>query len=167
MATRLLRFSLAAIAVLPGVLLQAADDTPAWLKDLTGAALPAYPAKVNTVVLFNEEHTVVADSGRFTTTTRTAIKILDRQGSDVIFFDQYDSKGGKVRDFRAWMIAPSGKVKKYGKDEILDVACAENDVYNECRERMVSGKRDAEAGAVFGYESITDYESFSSQLLFH
>ena len=41
------------------------------------------------------------------------------------------------------MIAPSGKVKKYGKEEILDVACAENDVYNECRRRMVSGKRAA------------------------
>ena len=65
------------------------------------------------------------------------------------------------------MIAPSGKVKKYGKDEILDIACVENDVYNQCRRRLVSGKHDAEAGSVFGYESTVDRQSFSNQFLFH
>src|SRR6266566_8935565 len=116
-----------AALLLPGIVC-AADDTPAWLKDLPKLSLPAYPAKVNTVVLFNEEHTTALDSGRLTTTTRTAMKILARQGLDVTFFDQYDAKGGKVRDFRTWMISAAGKVKKYGKDEILDVACAQNDV---------------------------------------
>ena len=36
----------------------AADDTPAWLKDLTGASLPQYEAKVNAVVLFDPRPTV-------------------------------------------------------------------------------------------------------------
>jgi len=93
---------------------------------------------VKTVVLLNEEHTTALESGRFSTTTRTAMKILARQGVDVVFSDEYDTRGGKVRDFRAWMISPSGKVKKYGKDEILDVACAPNYVYDECRRRVVS-----------------------------
>jgi hypothetical protein len=109
----------------------------------------------------------MGDSGKLTTTTRAAIKVLTRQGTDPVFFDEYDTASGKVRDFRAWMIAPSGKVKKYGKDEILDVACVENDVYNQCRRRLVSGKRDAEASSVFGYESTVDRQSFSNQLLFH
>ncbi|WP_321471897.1 DUF3857 domain-containing protein [uncultured Paludibaculum sp.] len=148
-------------------LLYAADDTPSWVKELSGVTLPAYPPKVNNVVLFNEEHTVVAATGRLTTTTRTAIKILNQQGGDVLFLDSYDSVTGKVRDFRAWMLPPSGKVKKYGKDEIVDVACAGNDVYNECRKRVVSGKRDAEPGAIFAYESIIEYQSFSNQLVFH
>src|SRR5438046_2078949 len=120
-----------ALALLAIGLAHAADDTPAWLKELNGVKLPEYPAKVNSVVLLNEEHTTAADSGRLTTVTRTAMKVLTRQGGDILFFDSYDSRSGKVRDFRAWMIAPSGKVKKYGKDEIVDVACAENDVYNE------------------------------------
>jgi len=145
----------------------AADDTPAWLKELTSVSLPTYPNKVNAVVLYNEEHTTALDSGRLSTTTRTAVKILNRQGGDVIFFDSYDSASGKVRDFRAWMIAPSGKTKKYGKDEIIDAACAENDVYDQCRRRLVSGKRDAEAGAIFAYESTIEYQSFSNQLYFH
>jgi len=145
----------------------AADDTPGWLKELSGITLPAYPAKVNSVVLLNEEHTTAAEAGKLTTVTRTAVKVLTRQGADVLFFDSYDSRSGKVRDFRAWMISPSGKVKKYGKDEIVDVACAENDVYNECRRRAVSGKRDAEPGAIFGYESTIEYESFIDQVSFH
>jgi hypothetical protein len=145
----------------------AADDVPPWLKDLAGATVPQYGPKVNTVVLLNEEHTSILDSGRLTTTTRSAIKILNRAGADVAFLEQYDTSGDKVRDFRAWMIAPSGKVKKYGKDEIVDVACAENDVYNECRRRVVLGKRDAEPGALFGYESTVERQSFSNQLMFH
>jgi hypothetical protein len=148
-------------------ILSAADDTPPWLRDLARVQLPQFDAKVNTVVLLNEEHTTVAESGKLSTTTRTALKILARQGVEVAFYDQYYTGSGKVRDFRAWMISPSGKVKKYGKEEIVDVACVDNDVYNECRRRMVSGKRDAEAGAVFGYESVVEYQSFSNQLSFH
>jgi hypothetical protein len=146
---------------------RAADDTPAWLRELTSVSLPSYPAKVNSAVLLNEEHTTAADNGRLTTVTRTAIKVLTRQGGDILYFDSYDTRSGKVRDFRAWMISPSGKVKKYGKDEIVDMACAENDVYNECRRRAVSGKRDAEPGAIFAYESAVEFESFSNQVSFH
>ena len=83
------------------------------------------------------------------------------------FLEEYETASAKVRDFRAWMIAPSGKVKKFAKEEIFDVACAENDVYNECRRRVVSGKKDAEAGAVFAYEAVVERQLFSSQLLFH
>jgi hypothetical protein len=143
-----------------------AEDLPPWLKGLPSVSVPSYPAKVNSVVLFNEESTTALDSGRLSTITRTAIKMLNRQGGDVLFYDEYDSNSGKVRDFRAWMISPSGKVKKFDKSEIVDVACVDNDVYNECRRRAVSGKNDAEAGAVFAYESVIEYESFSNQIRF-
>jgi hypothetical protein len=157
---------IAAVALM-AVSAHAADDAPGWLRELVSVSLPQYPAKVNSAALLNEEHTTANDSGRLTTVTRTAIKVLTRQGGDIVFFDQYDSRSGKVRDFHAWMIAPTGKVKKYGKDEIADVACVENDVYNECRRRAVSGKRDAEVGSIFAYESTIEYESFSNQVSFH
>ena len=144
----------------------AADDAPAWLKDLVGVTLPPCGPKVTDVVLLNEEHTVVGEAGKLTTTTRTAIRFLARQDVDPMFYEEYYAGSAKVRDFRAWMIGPSGKVKKYGKDEIMDVACAGNDIQNECRRRMVSGKRDVEVGAVFGYEATVERQSFSSQLFF-
>src|ERR1051326_5283732 len=84
----------------------AAEDVPAWLRDAASAALPAYDRKVNTVVLLNDEQTVVADSGKLTTTTRTALKFLSRVGSAATLFEQYDTGSSKVRDFRAWMISP-------------------------------------------------------------
>ncbi|HSP68391.1 MAG TPA: DUF3857 domain-containing protein [Bryobacteraceae bacterium] len=145
----------------------AADDVPSWLKDLTAVKLPAYERKISAVMLLNEEQDAVGQNGRVTTTTRMAIFYLTRVGVDIRFSDQYDTSSGKVRDFRAWTIASTGKVKKYGKDEILDVACADNDVYNECRRRLVSGRADAEPGAIFAYESVIERQLFSNQLMFH
>src|SRR5436190_3315892 len=117
------RFALALLALAAA---RAADDTPGWLKELTGASLPPYSANVNSVVLLNEERTTAAESRRLTTGYPHGDEGAPRQGGDILFFDHYDSRSGKVRDFRAWMVAPSGKVKKYGKDEIVDIACAEN-----------------------------------------
>jgi len=158
----------AALVILcPLVALAATDDTPGWLRDLARQTVPQYGSKVNTVVLLSEENKVVSDTGRITTNSRSAIRILARQGVDVVFSEQYDTNGGKVRDFHAWMIAPSGKSKKYTKDEILDVACATNDVFNQCRVKLVSGKADAEPGAVFGYEATVEEQSYAQQVYFH
>jgi hypothetical protein len=147
-------------ALLSAVTMAGADDAPGWLRELTNIRLADYGPKVNSVVLLNEELTTIAGTGRATTITRTAVRILARKGGDTAFYEQYDTGDSKVRDFRAWILSPSGKVKRYGKDEILDVACAENDVYNECRRRVVSSKLDAEAGAVFGYEAVVERSSF-------
>src|SRR5438270_9238674 len=65
------------------------------------------------------------------------------------------------------MISPAGKARKYGKEKNLDAACAGNDVYNECRKRIVRAGRDSEAGAIFAYESVIEYQIFANQLSFH
>src|SRR5881394_1456579 len=84
----------------------AAEDVPAWLKDLTTFKPPTYDRKITAVVLLNEEQDAVSQNGRVTTTTRTAIFYLTRVGADIRFSDQYDTSSGKVREFRAWTIAP-------------------------------------------------------------
>jgi Domain of Unknown Function with PDB structure (DUF3857)/Transglutaminase-like superfamily len=145
----------------------AADDVPSWLKELTAVNLPQYDAKVITVVLLNQEQTVVSESGKLTTTTRTAVKLLSTAAADTAFSEQYDTASSKIRDFRAWMITAPAKVVKYGKDEILDAACTENDIYNECRRRIVSASRHAQAGAIFAYESVVERQPFVPQLIFH
>jgi len=143
-----------------------AEEAPGWMKELAAVSLPQYGPKVNIVVLLNDEHTTIGNTGKLTTTTRNAIKILNRKGGEVMFFERYDTRGDKVRDFKAWTLSAAGKVKKYGKDEILDLACASNDVYNECRRRAVSNKADVEVGAIFGYEATVERQSFASQLSF-
>ena len=144
----------------------AAEDAPAWLKDLANVQTGTYPAKVNAVMLLNEESNLVDSAGKITRTSREAVKYISRQ-AEIRFYEHYLTDGGKIRDFRAWVISPSGKVKRYGKDEIVDAACSPNDVFNQCRMRLVNGKGDAEVGAIFGYEAVVEERLFSNQFVFH
>ncbi|HVS21427.1 MAG TPA: transglutaminase family protein, partial [Pyrinomonadaceae bacterium] len=73
------------------------------------------------------------------------------------------SDSGKVREIKAWLIRSSGPVKKYGKDNIVDVAEDSNDVYNESRYKLIDGSKDADAGSVFGYQTTTQQKSNFSQ----
>ncbi len=142
----------------------AADEAPAWLKELAGKTVPAYPPKVNAVVLLHEERVVLEDTGRALSTTRFAVRILHRDGAGAATaYKSYDTDSGKIRDFQAWMIQPSGKVKKYGKEEILDTALVDNDIFNEVRARRVLAQRDADAGAVFGFEATSERRTVFTQ----
>ncbi|HEY9230506.1 MAG TPA: DUF3857 domain-containing protein, partial [Blastocatellia bacterium] len=129
-----------------------------------GASLPSYSKEVPAVVLWDERRITVDEDGRVQQTDYYAVKILSREGrSEAIAHAVYTTDTGKVRELRAWLIRPSGEVKKYGKDETADVALVDNDIYNEARVRMVSAKSDAEPGAIFGYEAITEERSVFTQ----
>ena len=54
-------------------------------------------------------------------------------------------------------------MKKYGKDQTLDLAGAPNDVFNEVRVKMIDASDDMEVGAVFGYEWTTEDRSVFTQ----
>lgn len=142
----------------------AADDLPSWLRELSGTKTPPYSAKVPAVVLLDEEAVTVDENGRVTTTNRKVLKILTREGrKEATASKIYITGTGKVRDMRAWMIRPSGDVKKYGKDAVVDLALTPNDVYNESRIRAVLASDDADPGAVFGYESVIEDRSIFTQ----
>ena len=142
----------------------AGDDAPSWLREFSTTNVPAFPAKVPAVVLLAETAITVEDNGRVTTSERKGIKVLTREGrNEASAMVTYFTSGGKVKDFRAWMIRPSGEVKKYGKDKILDMAAAPNDVYNEVRARAVMAENDADPGGVFGYETVTEERSVFTQ----
>jgi len=57
-----------------------ADEAPSWLRELATASVPAYEKNVAAAVLLNETSVAVEDSGRMVTTTRSAIRILTREG---------------------------------------------------------------------------------------
>lgn len=114
---------------------------------------PKYGSKVDAVVLHDQSSLTLDSSGRLTTLSRRAIRILTRAGRLQATGHQiYLTGSGRVKGFQAWLMRPSGDVRKYGKDEVLDAALVNNDVYNEVRMRVVSASEDAEPGAVFGYE---------------
>ena len=97
-------------------------------------------------------------------TTTFAIRILTHEGRALATaLEAYETDTGKVRELHAWLIRPNGQVKRYGKDETFDIAADDNDVYNESRVKFISAKDDADAGAVFGYQAVTEERALFPQ----
>lgn len=144
-----------------------ADDAPEWLREAAAVRTGKYDQAVAAVILLKEQRIRVEENGRVTTTERGAVRVIAREGRDeASAMVSYLTETGKVRDFRAWLIRESGAVKKYGKDAVLDLAAARNDVFNEVRLQAISASDDADAGTVFGYEWTTEDRSVFTQFDF-
>lgn len=163
---RNLIFCMGAILLMSAIVF--ADDAPAWLKQAAAVSVPNYGKEVQAVVLHDEARKTVEEDGRIKTTTWWAVKILAREGRGYARASVgYNTGSGKVKDMRAWLIRPNGEVKSYGKKETVDLAEAENDVYNDARERVISAKDDVDPGCIFGYEIITEEREVFSQFLWY
>jgi hypothetical protein len=151
------------------VALAAAENEapPSWLRDAAASKIPAYGPNVPAVVLLNEQRIGVDESGRRTTTTRLAVKVLTKEGAaSARGSEVYHTDTAKIKDFRAWMLYPSGNVKRYGKEDILDASLTDSGsgaLYSQSRVRLVSGKREADVGNVFGYESVSEDKTVFAQ----
>ena len=146
----------------------AGDDAPAWLQQAAALKVPAYDNDVPAVVLLDEANVVIGDDGRVTTVYNYAVRILRREGrAYAVAEEHYSTDTEKVREMRAWLIRPSGDVKRYGKDNVLDIAAALNDVYNESRIKKIVAENDADAGMVFGYTTTTERRSFFNHLMWY
>ena len=145
----------------------AADEAPQWMRDAAAATLPAYGPKVSAVVLLRDRTISIDETGKALNTVRFAIKVLNKEGARYASgAEVYTTDTDKVRDFKAWLIYPSGKVKRFGKEEILDIAVTENDIYNEARYKTASASRESDPGAIFGYESVIEEKSLFTQFGF-
>ncbi len=143
-----------------------ADEPPAWLKQAASISVPPYDKEVRAVVLHHESRKTVSDDGKITTTTWWAVRILSREGRWMArASESYNTGSGKIKEMRAWLIRPTGEIKSYGKKEAVDVSLADNDVYNDAREKRISASDEADAGCVFGYEIITEEREVFSQFI--
>lgn len=136
----------------------AGDDVPVWLKQAAAAAVPPQEKEVSGVVVNDEATLTVGLDGRATTVTTFAVRFLTRAAFErATAAAGYDTdSGGKVVELRAWLIRPDGSVKKYGKDETIDRIADSSNLYDESRVKVIDAERDAEVGAVFGFQSTTE-----------
>jgi hypothetical protein len=142
----------------------AGDDVPTWLTQAGSLTLPAYDKDVEAVVLLDNNTITIGDDGRVMKTYNFAIRILRHEGRDRATASVvYIPETGKVKELRAWLIRPTGEVKRYGKDDVVDLAGAPNDVYNEYRVKHISAEDDADAGMLFGYTYTSEDRSVFSQ----
>ncbi|MDT4952846.1 MAG: hypothetical protein QOJ02_984 [Acidobacteriota bacterium] len=144
------------------------DEVPAWLQQAAAQKAPAYERDVKAVVLLDESIVSVGEDGRITTTSNYAVRILAHEGrEEAIAREFYMTDSGKVREMHAWLLRPGGEAKRYGKDQVLDIADASNDVYDESRFKIIDASNDAEAGTVFGYQTVSESRSIFSQSLWY
>ena len=143
------------------------DETPTWVQQAATIKVPTYDKDVPAVVLLDEKQTTIAADGKLNEIQNYAVRILRREGRDYAEGGvNYIPKISNVKDFRAWLIRPSGETKRYGKDDVVDVAGDLNDVYNEYRVKRISGSDEADAGAVFAYTYTKEERSVFSQAEF-
>lgn len=144
------------------------DDAPAWLRQAAALKAPAYDKKISSVVLLDESTMTVGEDGRVTTVSTYAVRILNREGREAaVASEGYETDFGKVREMHAWMIRPSGQVKSYGKDDVIDQAEALNDVYDESRLKKIVAVDDAEPGSVFGYQTTSEMRPYFNQTVWY
>jgi hypothetical protein len=141
-----------------------ADDTPSWVQQAAAIKVPTYDKDVFAVVLLDESLTSINSDGRVNEVNNHAVRILRREGRGYAVGQVgYVPETGKVKEFRAWLIKPSGEIKRFGKDDSVDIQASLNDVYNEYRFKRISAKDDAEVGAVFAYSYTLEDRSIFSQ----
>lgn len=141
-----------------------ADDVPAWLQQAVAIKAPPYDKDVPAVVLADESRTTIGTDGKQNETYTYAVRILRREGRGYAQGQvSYIPNISRVKDFRAWLIRPSRPVKRYGKDDTMDVAGDLNDVYNEYRVMKISGSDEADTDAVFAYTYTREDRSVFSQ----
>ena len=151
-------FAVPASATVPG------DETPSWVAQAAAIKVPTYDKDVPAVVLVNERATTVDSEGRTREVYTYAVRILIREGREfAIGRAGYIPDSGQVKDFKAWLIRPGSETKRYGKDDILDVAADMNDVYNEYRFKSVDATDDADVGSVFAYSYTREEKTVFSQ----
>ncbi|HMQ03666.1 MAG TPA: DUF3857 domain-containing protein [Pyrinomonadaceae bacterium] len=138
---------------------------PQWLLQAAAQQTPPYEIRnIPAVLLYKEESVNVASDGTVVRTTREAVRILEREGRDeAIARVVYQTDSDRVRSLEGWLIKRGGAPKAYGRKEIVDVALADNDLYNEARCSYISARLDADVGDVFGFESVLEEKTIFSQ----
>ncbi|HEU4768418.1 MAG TPA: DUF3857 domain-containing protein, partial [Pyrinomonadaceae bacterium] len=141
-----------------------ADETPSWVQQAVAIKVPAYEKDVPAVVLVDESVSAIGSDGKQNESYNYAVRILRREGRGYALGQvSYIPNISKVKDFRAWLVRPDGSIKRYGKDDVMDVAGDLNDVYNEFRVKKISGSDEADTGAVFAYTYAREDRSVFSQ----
>ncbi|HKS09241.1 MAG TPA: DUF3857 domain-containing protein [Pyrinomonadaceae bacterium] len=152
------------LLVAPAKASVAGDEAPVWVQQAATLKVPSYEKEIPAVVLLNERITTIDSDGRITEVVNYAVRVLQREGREYAAGHVvYATDGGKVRELRAWLVRPGSATKRYGKDDIVEIAGALNDVYNESRVQSISATDDADVGSVFAYTYTREERSVFSQ----
>jgi hypothetical protein len=144
-----------------------AADPPSWLREVSQSPTPSTARDVPAVVLLNDQRITIEEEGRVLMATSYAVRVLTRTGRfAAVATEVYRTDTGRVRDLLGWLIPPAGNARAYDRNDIVDAALVNNDVYNEARIKRIDAGDEAQVGAVFGYESLSEDRAIFAQFEF-
>ncbi len=142
-----------------------AASAPAWVQQAMKTTVPTYEKDVPSVILYRDETVTFDSSGKIVTTERQALRVLNKEGiREAAAHAFYLAKFSQIKDFQAWLIAPGGAVKEFGKKETIDRISDPDDVYDEGRVKIISAASEADIGYVFAYSYTTEDKPLFYQL---
>jgi transglutaminase-like putative cysteine protease len=136
--------------------LMAGDDVPAWVREAATQQTATYPAKVAMVTLLDDETLTIQADGRQVTHERVAVKMLQHTRHVPSAECYYNPKSGKVREFQAWLLPPTGKPTTFGKNAIVDQSLSTSYEYDEERVKVIEPGSDLAPGTVFAWEILDE-----------
>ena len=136
--------------------LMAGDDVPAWVREAAAQQTPTYPAKVAKVTLLDDASLTIQTDGRQISHERVAVKMLQHTRDVPTAVCFYNPKTGKVREFQAWLLPPSGKPTTFGKNAVVDQSLSNSYEYEEERARSIEPGGNLEPGTVFAWEIVDE-----------
>ncbi|MFT3780599.1 MAG: DUF3857 domain-containing protein [Nibricoccus sp.] len=160
---------LGALLAIGGGSLHARPSAPEWINAAIAKPATFDYGKANTAILVDESKIEVSRSGVFTRRTRWLVKILKRDGrSDATALVHYNTSSDRVISFQAWLVRAAGEVVPYEKRKAVDVArFGTLELYSEDRNLCIDASDEADAGAVFGYETVIETKHFSNQEIWY
>ena len=139
-----------------------ASPDPAWLRDLTVPAVSDTSASAEFLLI--EHRTRVPEDGRTLDSERGALVIRKPEGSrQALCAVYYDRRSGRVRQLRAWLRFPNGRVQEFDAGDAYDVTLLDDHTLMTDARQKVIVTEGAPVGAVFAWEWSTEEDSPTAQ----
>jgi len=152
-ALRETRLALALVALCAAPSLLGAE--PPWVQALSKVVVPAQSAATSAVVLTDDTLLTIQPSGETTMRFRRAVKVLTPAGRDHAYGAASFDDNTKIRGFRGWSIAPTGKVQVVKGRQAAELSAGDFEVYTDAKIKVLD--LPSEVGSIIAYE----YESRS------
>jgi hypothetical protein len=133
-----------------------ADSVPEWLATANHVDRGHLGDGAAAVIVGEWNDFTVDATGKFVSTKRRAIRVLNRRSAErYLRAVGYENNDTKVESIQTWAIAPSGRIVRSGKNDLItEAGYAEFELFSDARVKMIKIPG-AEDGSLVGFEVVT------------
>jgi hypothetical protein len=133
-----------------------ADSAPDWLAAANRVDLNHFGDGSAAVVVAQWDDFTVDATGKFISTERKALRVLNRRSADkYLTAAGYENNNTNVVSIQTWSISPSGRILQSGKKDVVTQASfAEFELFSDSREKLLRAPN-PEEGSLVGFEIVS------------